>query len=100
MPALFSKLPGDQPKCVGEHVGGGNYCFAFDTPDRSLLMLWTTGKQKTLPASISGTKALDIMGNPRKQPLTISQSPIYLLGGAGKGHAALNAVKARLSKLR
>lgn len=98
--ALFSKLMGDRPKYIGQSVGGGNYCFAFETPERCLVMLWTTGKEKTLPSSIAGAKAMDIMGNLRKQPLTISESPLYLLGGAGKSQAVLGAVKAGLSKLR
>ena len=63
-------------------------------------MLWTTGKEKVLPLTISGTRAMDIMGNLRKQPLTISESPIYLLGEAGKASAALKAPKARLAKMR
>ena len=53
-----------------------------------------------LTSTISGTRAMDIIGNLRKQPLTISGSPIYLLGEAGKASAALKARMARVVKVR
>ncbi|MCX8035943.1 MAG: carbohydrate binding domain-containing protein [Candidatus Sumerlaeia bacterium] len=94
--AVLTDLLGPNPKPAAEKmIGDTVHCFAFETGQRAVLVLWTTDEDKQSKVSVAAqnVECLDLMGNPiAVRPLTLSPTPVYLVGPAGRGKDILSSL--------
>lgn len=94
--AVFTDLLGPKPRCVGRRkLAGEALAFAFETGKQSVTVAWNPAPDaETRVTPRAGSKALDAMGRALPAgPVRLTQSPVYILGGAGEGKAALDRLR-------
>ncbi len=97
-PALgvFTRLLGSRPKMVRERIlHEGVHCLAFETEERSVVVLWSDHEDEagTMVTSQRDAKWVDIMG--RKIPdgsVSLAGSPVYLTGPARRARQLADSV--------
>jgi hypothetical protein len=97
--AVLTNLLGEKPASSGmRDVGRTGHAAAFETGGRSVLVGWAEeGSSSTAPVMVIPNECrlqvLDIMGRPiQGGSVTLSRSPIYVIGPAGKARALLGAL--------
>jgi hypothetical protein len=94
--AVFTELMGPRPAYAGERAfGKTGHCFAFETLNRSVLVLWAEneGRATTVAVPAVAGECLDIMGGTLlTRPISPSTAPIYVVGPAGKAKELLNTL--------
>jgi hypothetical protein len=96
--AVLTGLLGPQPACVGQlSLGELGRAVSFETAKAAVVALWTDGDEPgarvTLPTS-ENVVLLDIVGRKIAGPtVSLSTSPLYVLGPPGKAQELLAAVK-------
>ena len=96
--AVLTGLLGPQPACVGQlPLGELGHAVSFETAKAAVVALWTEGDEPgdrvTLTAR-EGVVLLDIVGRKIAGPaVSLSTSPVYVVGPPGKAKELLAAVK-------
>ena len=91
--AVFTNLMGPSPECVGEKsLGEDAWCFAFETGERAVLVLWSP--YEPVEIAIPEAGGLDFMGNAlHGDAVTLTSAPVYFLGPAGSAADLLAATR-------
>ncbi|HOW70029.1 MAG TPA: hypothetical protein PKY77_05450 [Phycisphaerae bacterium] len=93
--AVFTDLLGPEPVFAGDkNLPGSDHCYAFESPGRSVLVLWREHESPhgtiTIPA---GARCLDLMGNPAATISVLpTPSPVYLVGSPGRAKLLLDSL--------
>jgi hypothetical protein len=91
--AVYADLLGDNWRFAKEkRLGDDGFCEGFETGKQSVLVLWQARGQAavTVPADVT---CLDIVGRPvTARPVTLSSTPVYLVGPAGAADRLVDAV--------
>jgi hypothetical protein len=78
--AALTRLLGVPKACVAEETENGTHAYIFQSERGHVAIAWADVPRQL--AEVSGVKFYDIMGNERSSAeLTLSSSPIYLIGG-------------------
>ena len=95
--AVLTELLGPTPAFAGERrLGASGWAMAFETGKQSVVILWDADEDpagRIAVASASG-RWMDVMGRPlAAQPVSLSTSPAYLVGPAGKAKELLASIR-------
>lgn len=93
--AVFTDLMGPQPKYAAEKpLGEEGHCIAFETGQHAVLVLWSPYDEMTVAAPAEA-RCVDLMGNEvTERPITVSSTPVYLLGPAGEARELVASLSA------
>ena len=100
--AVFTELMGPRPRRVAEKAfAGDGHCFAFETPKRSVLVVWLADEDAeadvTVPAGATAVR--DFMGRKlTSRRVTLSTSPHYIVGPAGGAKDLLRFLRPRVKE--
>ncbi len=86
-------LQGDWRFAREKRLGEDGFCVAFETDRQSVVVLWQARGQAaaTVPADVA---CLDIVGRTlTERPLTLSSTPVYLVGPPGEAGRLVDAVR-------
>jgi hypothetical protein len=97
--AVLTQLLGPAPAFAGERrIGDTGWAMAFETGKQSFVALWNADEDPATRTAISSSGSgrwMDIMGRPiAAPPASLSTSPAYLIGPAGKAKELLASVRA------
>ncbi len=96
--AVFVDLLGPEPAFVAERrFGETGWALAFRNRRQSVVLLWSTEADSGTTVAVPptpGLARLDPMGRPGDVgPVTLSTSPVYLVGPPGKAKAVLDSLR-------
>lgn len=96
--AVLADLLGPEPTFVAERrFGQTGWALAFRNRRQSVVLLWSTEADSGATVAVPPTPGLarfDLMGRPGDVgPVTLSTSPVYLVGPPGKAKAVLDALR-------
>jgi hypothetical protein len=96
--AVLTGLLGPRPACVGQlPLGELGHAVAFETTKAAVVALWTEGDEPAARVTLvtgENVALLDIVGRKIAGPtVSLSTSPVYVLGPPGKAKELLMAVK-------
>jgi hypothetical protein len=92
--AVYTELMGPAARFIVEkRLGDDGFCVAFETGKRSVLVLWRANGEAAVSVP-EGAECLDLMGRAvRQRPVSISRTPIYLVGPQGAAQGLADSLK-------